>query len=71
MFGDKDIVAVFRRKHVPGVETHAECGNVRPQFGRGRHEVSAFAETAKLRIRQVSLMTVGIAEMKTGFGCMV
>src|SRR6185295_3542189 len=66
MLGNEDLVAVFGREHAAGVEAHAERGDVRAKFLRGRLELRAIAVAAEFRVGQIALVAVREAEMHAG-----
>src|SRR5947207_9142473 len=63
MLGDEDVVAVFRRKHLAGVEFHAKRGGMGPEIEHRRRELGAGVAERVDRIQYVALVTIRIAEM--------
>ena len=56
-------VAVLRREHVAGVESHAERGRVRSEQRDRLGELVARAAPAEFRVRNVALVAIRKAEI--------
>ena len=63
MPGDENVVLVFGRKHLAGVEAHPERGNVRAELQHRRGELRAGAVLAVLGVERVALVAIRKAEM--------
>src|SRR5450432_3023876 len=63
VFGDEDVVLVLGGELVAGIELHAERSHMRAKIEHRRGEFRTFVTHRKLRIRQVALVAIGIAEM--------
>src|SRR5439155_13414245 len=61
--GDENVVLVFGRKHLAGVEAHPERGNVRAELQHRRGELRAGAILAVLGVERVALVAIRKAEM--------
>src|ERR1700733_3681256 len=65
VLGEEDVVPVLSRETVPGVELHAQHPHVRPDVQGRRCELAALVAHGVFRIRNVALVTIGIAEVLT------
>src|SRR5258707_10028473 len=63
MASDEDRVAVFRREHLPGVETHPEGRGMRPHLCERLGELIATVAPAELRVGDVAAGAVGEAKI--------
>src|ERR1700722_18289196 len=63
VLGEEDVVPVLRREAVPGIELHPEHPQVRSDVQNRRGELAALVAHGVFRIRNVTLVTVGIAEV--------
>ncbi len=71
MFGDEDLVAVFGREHVAGVEAHAQRGHMRTERHGRRRIFSTDALLAELRIGDGPAVAIGEAEVEARLGGVV
>src|SRR6266850_6203762 len=63
VFGDQDAVLVLGGKLAAGVELHAERSHMRTEIEHGRREFRTFVTHRELRIRQVALVAIRVAEV--------
>src|SRR5882762_201149 len=63
VFGDQDTVLVLGGKLAAGIELHAERSHMRTEIEHGRREFRTFVTHRELRIRQVALVAIRIAEV--------
>src|SRR6202166_2225948 len=63
VLGDQDRVLVLGGELVAGIELHAERRHMRAEIEYRRGEFRTFVTHRELRIRQVALVAIGIAEM--------
>src|SRR5260370_5114090 len=63
VLGDQNAVLVLGGKLIAGVELHAERSHMRAEIEHRRCEFRTFVTHRELRIRQVALVAIGIAEV--------
>src|ERR1700692_3940929 len=68
VLGDQDRVLVVGGKLVAGIELHAERSHMRAEIEHRRGEFRNFVTHREVRIRQVALMAIGIAEVLADLG---
>src|SRR5262245_21325718 len=71
MFCNKDLVAVLGGKHRASVKPHAQRSHMGAELLGRRSKLTARAFLAKLRIGDVSAMTVWVAEIEALFWRMI
>lgn len=65
---DENLVAIFGREHMPGVELHAKRRGMWPHQRNRRGEITAFVAPAEVDVRHITLMAIRLAEILTDFG---
>src|SRR4051794_37132731 len=68
MFGNKNLVAVFGRKHRSGIKTHTEGGDVWSELLCRWGEFTTLALFTKLVIGNIAAVAIGIPEVKPWLG---
>src|SRR5690348_1237458 len=71
VLGDEDPVLVLSRELVAGVEFHAERRDMVAEVHHRRREFGAFVAHAELRIDDVALVAIGVAEVLAEVGDMI
>src|SRR6185312_8380980 len=71
VLGDEDPVLVLSRELVAGVELHAERRDMVAEVHHRRREFGAFVAHAELRIDDVALVAIGVAEVLAEVGDMI
>src|SRR6267142_600335 len=69
--GDKDLVLVSLRKHLPSVEADAQSGYVCPELHNRRDKLPASVLPPELRVSNVFPMTIREAEVYSCTWCVV
>src|SRR6478672_12365511 len=67
VFGDEDVVLVLGGELIAGIKLHAERCYMRAEIKDGRSELRTFVAHREFVVRQIALVTIGIAEMLTDF----